>query len=229
MAYFYLLFFFIPFMFQLFSSSKFWVITLNIMCLFDKIVLAFIKLVIMKQNGFKSYWKQNNNILDSLDILVYIVYFYYRMHFFQHVFPLVYMIDEIRDNVPGITPIVTTEMQDKDVMVFWCVFNTIVILFTSARILKYLRAKKMFSKLVKLIGNVIYDIMPFIIFFCFWFLLNSLLYRLAGVHLGKTIDYQNVSHNFALIIAQLRNSLGDMSAPNFEFWFTHPNEDGSFH
>lgn len=84
----------------------------------------------------------------------------------------------------------------------------------------YLRAKKTFSKLVKLIGNVIQDIMPFLFFFTLWFLLNSLLYRLAGVNIGKQSDYVHVNHNFALIIAQLRNSLGDISAPNFDFWFS---------
>jgi hypothetical protein len=59
-----------------------------------------------------------------------------------------------------------------------------MVLISSVKVLSFLRVFKQFDKLVKLLQNVMSDILPFVCLFFLWFSVVALLFDVAGVKLS---------------------------------------------
>jgi hypothetical protein len=103
----------------------------------------------------------------------------------------------------------------------WVYFNIFEIFMVIRKSLELLRANETFSQQVKLVKKGLVDIFPFGCFFVAWLFIFTLIYLIEGASLfdvNKVTEYDNINHAVAMFIQTLRNSLGDIYAPRYDFW-----------
>jgi len=105
---------------------------------------------------------------------------------------------------------------------FWTFFNIILIYMIVNKFLEFLRANDTFSAQVKLVKLGLAEITPFGVFFTGWLFIFTTIFILEGALLYETdpdnLDYVEIPYFIATFIQVFRNSIGDISAPRYDFW-----------
>lgn len=149
---------------------------------------------------FTNIWNWN----DIIQFMVFVAYYVLRMVQNVEVIP-----DE--DN---------TKDGNESITIIYTCLHTILIFFLLFKVMFYMRVSKYFSKLVRLVFEVVPHVMPFTLYCLLVLLCSSLIYRTAGVEIVE--DYENYPHLHkfvALSIQTIRNGIGDLSPPTYEIWF----------
>jgi hypothetical protein len=90
------------------------------------------------------------------------------------------------------------------------------------KIIELVRFNETLSLQIKLVKKTFNDIISFFVFFCFWVILLSLLYRLTGADLFDREEEDSALETLPILVAQIvmifRNSFGELQSPYYDFW-----------
>lgn len=75
-----------------------------------------------------------------------------------------------------------------------------------------------FGNLVSLVKKCISDVIPFMFFFVMWILLFSFLFQLVGLEINLD-DYEGFNVYSTYLMYTYRNSIGDLSTPEYNYWY----------
>ena len=156
---------------------------------------------------FRGCYKYFTNLWNWTDIIQF------------HVFLAYYILRMIQD-----VEVIPNEDNTKDgnevtTIVYSCL-HAFLIAFLLFKVMFYMRVSKYFSKLVRLVFEVVPHVMPFTLYCLLVLLCSALIYRTSGVEIVEDYSSYPHLHKFvALCIQTIRNGIGDLSPPTYEIWF----------
>ena len=170
----YFFFFYIPFIYQLFSKDSQGIKTANIVCLVYTII-SIIPNLIKFRDDQKEYFKKMKNMLEVIQIVVYIIHFVHRIRHLHNVLP---RIDYVEEYIKNDAEHYGDHMQSMNVMIM---FNSILLVTSGLKVMNYLRVLEAFGKLVNLIQACIIDLIPLLICMYIWLVTFTFLYQIFGI------------------------------------------------
>lgn len=120
------------------------------------------------------------------------------------------------------------KLKRREDMMFWIVSNTLIILISSVYLIFYARVFESFGLFVRMCKHSLASMNNFVIFLIFWLVLFAYLFVIAGNPIDKSKDsedYAYLDSSSQILIHTLRNTLGDLQLPDYEFWKTLVKED----
>ena len=109
--------------------------------------------------------------------------------------------------------------ESRDTMLFWVVIHSVLLVLITFKLMFFMRVSDNFASLVKLVGDVLSKVGPFMVFFMMWLITLSLLYKIAGIEIENE-DYKRLDKATSLMIQNFRNAIGDINAPSADIWFS---------
>ena len=105
----------------------------------------------------------------------------------------------------------------------WAFMHSIMLFMITVKLMFFMRVSENFSSMVKLMSNIMTQVIHFTLFVGMWMITLILMFRLSSISLVEgSLDYAEINSIFALFIQIFRNSLGDIRTPRYGFWFpTH--------
>ena len=205
----YFVFFAVPFIVQAFLTEYKAVLGTNLSCLVTQLILMVVECIQMSYaGGIRKYLCNVWNYFDITHFVLYVIYFAVRISTWSS--------DSI---VPSSA--LTSDTQDK--IYFWVVFHTLLLILIAFKLMFFMRVSDNFASLVKLVGDVLGKVGPFIVFFIMWLITLSLLYKVAGINIENE-DYKRLDKASSLVIQNFRNAIGDINAPSADDWFSDDDD-----
>ena len=93
--------------------------------------------------------------------------------------------------------------------------NTMMLLFSSIKLMYFLRIYNTCVQLLEVLVKVLEDIIPFTVFFFIFIVIITFEYHISGI-IVKTGDYSHISFYYPLQV--FRNAVGDPQPPTLDFW-----------
>ena len=118
------------------------------------------------------------------------------------------------------------QRNDYDVY-FMSLFNIVLLILGTFKLLFYLRIFESFSNQISLIGYCLVDMIPFMVFFIGSIVVFSILFRICGMEIFLD-DYAGFNTQSAYLVYAYRNSIGDLSAPVYNFWLSQEKNNPQF-
>ena len=94
--------------------------------------------------------------------------------------------------------------------------------------MSYMRIYKEFGQLVFLLQVCIADMKQFIVFLISWILFFTAFYQILGVEFDNG-DYQDLNPILIIFLQTFRNSIGDISTPQYPIWSSYASSDDPYH
>lgn len=108
------------------------------------------------------------------------------------------------------------------------ILNLIMILLTFSQLLRYFKTYPEFGVLVSLITTTIDQLWTFLFFLVLWVGCFSLIFKVLGATFDEGMfdqnydsdmnDYPKVPDKAVFIMQNLRNSIGDLAPPHYNYW-----------
>lgn len=198
----YFFFFCVPFMIQIYFNNKiilFLCLSCCFMCQMFFLLCEINQMRVRKWNYCKDPW----NYFDLLNITGFMAYMVIR--FF---------------NSHTIMPI-EGDTRNPTEMAIWVNMNTFMLWSAFQKLLFYLRCHPAFSKMVRLVIQTCFDIIPFLSYTLLSLVLFTILFDISGVKITPDDNtYDHVTPNLLAIFIQVfRNSIGDITTPTYNYWF----------
>lgn len=193
--------YFVPMLTQLMLHQDSYKLFMLYLALLTQIVFFAFELVQVRHLGPKEYFKDYWNIIDIANFFIYIFYFYLRLPYDKSTLP------DLTKNVN----------EDSEGILTWVWINTFLITHSFVKVIGFFRVFTEFGHLVQLINRVARDLFAFMVFFFIWIFFFSLIHIVAGLKFNDD-DYKNLNPMVIYPIVIFRNSLGDISVPNNEYW-----------
>jgi hypothetical protein len=177
--------------------------------------LLTVELLQIKYKSFAGYFSDGWNFFDVLHFLIYEIYFFIRIAGGKTYFVLP---KKINDDV--------IDRAVLDSKMWWVAIHSLLVMLITFKLMFFMRVSENFSNLVKLVTNVMYQILPFTIFLMMWMVVNTILYDISGIAIfdKEDNDYHQLTYSVALILQNFRNSVGDITTPTYYYW-TDPEVD----
>lgn len=121
-----------------------------------------------------------------------------------------------------------TKIKRREDMLFWIVLNTVIIVISSVYLIFYARVFESFGLFVRMCRHSLASMNNFLIFLIFWIILFAYLFVIAGNPIDKSKpneDYAYLDQTSQIVIHTLRNTLGDLQLPEYDFWKDIIKED----
>ena len=95
--------------------------------------------------------------------------------------------------------------------------NSIMLLWSAAKVLFFLRINDRFSFLIRMVYKCINDVLPFTAIFLLWIVVFSFVFIILGIEVDQE-DF-HLMHEFPILLIQgFRNSQGDIKPPVYKQW-----------
>jgi len=153
-----------------------------------------LELIKFGKKGGRSWWSVNSRVLYT----VFFFTFWLRIQLKEH----------------------KDEAQGHSLAHIWHLLLELwMILLVFTETLFYLRTYKRFGKLVQLVWLVLWDLIPFCLFFMLGICMFSAMFYLLHVKFDS-LNYPNI-HPFMLVLIQTyRNSVGSSDLPDDSYWIS---------
>jgi hypothetical protein len=193
-----------PFICQIFYCEQPSTVRLTVtVCMITQILFFLLEVVQMfiKGSRYFEFW----NLVDCVLFAVFIVYYITRM----------------ANTDPLLPRWGTDEGAGVSEMTRYAVTHSVILIFSSLKLLNFLRVFEDFGQFVELLGQVMKDVSVFTMFFFYWVGLNSFMFDIMGVDYSND-DYDHVGRSFYYFLQTFRNALGDIEVPVYtSFWCQH--------
>ena len=173
--------FIVPFVVQLFyTESHSMRFDCNCVCLVTSVFFFILELNQMREKG-----KKYVDLWNSVDIAVFIAFiFYFRASLdLEAEMKTIYEGNSkvgANDKQKVEVSVIPKDADDKnalhpDDLLYWCWMNTFILIFTSLKLMNFVRVHDKFGKMVHLVRQVLADAVTFTLFLAAWVFLFSLL------------------------------------------------------
>ena len=85
------------------------------------------------------------------------------------------------------------------VIIFWVFMHSVLLVLITFKLMFFMRVSDNFASLVKLVGDVLAKVIPFVLFFMMWLITLTLLYKFAGINIENE-DYKRLDKATSLML-----------------------------
>lgn len=194
--------FFIPFFIQMYCFIGPVVITCNAMCMFTSLLLMRFEIEQLRLQGC-SYFASGMNWVDIMGFLCYSTYFGLRISNPDMIMP------DYKQNTV------------EDILTF---LSFPLIQYTSLKLLFFFKMFEEFGKFQHMVGAALGGIKIFLPFMLFWiFICSCQLYSIGTSY--PQDDYPDLHEFIGIVITTWRNSLDNVSPPDYSKWSANLKEE----
>lgn len=190
----YVVFYFAPFIMQIFWHQDICVFMFLMSCMFTQLLFYIIELTQIRENGY-GYFTDSWNYVDQINFWMYTWHFVNRMQYicgFKKVHK--YMIKMGHVHFYEITSPIS---------------HFVLIMLSAMKLLFFLRIYDEFGLLVQIMNDVTYNLRYFVGFTLFWIFIFSLSMKAMNANFDSK-EYPNIPEFIKLMLVTLSTSLGDL-------------------
>lgn len=203
---FFVLFFFIPFLVQIFLFRDFalGVLACNGSCLFCSFVFFLIELIQLRESGRKKYWSSLYNRFEFSLFPLHALYFAAR-----YLYPKSMLPEDLKPGDESAPPlyIISNVSLLTSIVLFWSI----------VKVLYFLRVYDKFGLILSLISQCFRDVSFFSIFLFFWIFIFGCWYQILGVD-AQTKDFPMVNKFLVFFLENFKNAVANLDSPELGFW-----------
>ena len=203
---FFVVFFFIPFLAQIFliGNSALGVLACNGSCLFCSFVFFVIELIQLRESGRRKYWLSLYNRFEFSLFPLHALYFAARYLYPESMLP--------QDLKPG----------DSSAPPLYIISNislltSIVLFWSVVKVLYFLRVYDKFALILSLITQCFRDVSFFSMFLFFWVFIFGCWYQILGVE-ARTEDFPMINKFLVFFLENFKNAVANLGSPELGFW-----------
>lgn len=110
-----------------------------------------------------------------------------------------------------------SETPTDSLYIFKSILNALMLISIYTKLLFFLRMYEQYGKMIQLLWQCILDLRPFLLFFVTLIILVSLVLIVNQVTYDSQ-DYPYLPNFWIVFLQTYRNSIGDLSPPDYSYW-----------